>query len=119
MENFGELILGDLLPGINNQTRRARYYSFWAWVLHGFIHDGSASHTQRGFYQWLRGPEAMLIFAHFAHGHATGVAGTNIGGRKWHGGEPETYPLDWESLVSVSGGAYELYYRGPLKNWRR
>ena len=46
MESFGELILESLLPGINNQTRRARYYSFWAWVLHGFIHDESASHTQ-------------------------------------------------------------------------
>lgn len=114
MENFGEQMLGDLLPGINNQTRRARYYSFWAWVLHGFIHDESASHTQRGFYRWLRGPEAMLIFSHFAHGHESGVAGTNLGQPKWQRGKPETYPLDWESLDSVHGGAYELYYRGPL-----
>jgi hypothetical protein len=49
LETVGEAILEDLLPGINNQTRRARYYSFWAWVLHEFIRDEDAVHNQRGF----------------------------------------------------------------------
>lgn len=118
IENFGETVLEDLLPGINNQTRRARYYSFWAWVLHEFnefIKKGpDATHTQQGFYQWLRGPEAMLIFSHLAHGHRTGVWGIQEGRRRWRNGVPETYPLDWKSHASVNGGAYEQYYRGPL-----
>lgn len=49
LETVGEAILEDLLPGINDQTRRARYYSFWAWVLHEFIRDEDAVHNQRGF----------------------------------------------------------------------
>lgn len=37
LETTGEAILEELLPGINTVTRRARYYSFWAWVLREFI----------------------------------------------------------------------------------
>lgn len=115
LETVGEAILEDLLPGINNQTRRARYYSFWAWVLHEFIRDEDAVHNQRGFYEWLRPREDMLILAHLLHGHDTGAAGTNQGKRYWQNGEPEKYPLDWISLTSVKGGAYQLYYRGVLE----
>lgn len=51
IETLSESILADLLPGINNQTRRARYYSFWAWVLHRFIFEPDATHSQMGFYE--------------------------------------------------------------------
>ncbi len=51
LETFSEAILADLVPGINNQTRRARYYAFWAWVLHTFINDPDLDHSQVGFYQ--------------------------------------------------------------------
>ena len=39
IETLSESILSELLPGITNQTRRARYYAFWAWVLRDFIRD--------------------------------------------------------------------------------
>jgi hypothetical protein len=48
LETLSESILSDLLPGINNQTRWARYYSFWAWVLRDFIQDPQANHTHAG-----------------------------------------------------------------------
>ena len=75
IETLSEAILADLLPGINNQTRRARYYSFWAWALHGFIHDPAAIHTQKGFYKWSRGREDTLILAQIAHGCSGAAAG--------------------------------------------
>ena len=49
IETLSEAILADLLPGINNQTRRARYYSFWAWMLRDFIRDAGATHTQEAW----------------------------------------------------------------------
>lgn len=115
LETAGEAILEDLLPGINNGTQRARYYSFWAWVLHEFIRDEDAVHTRQGFYEWLRSREDMLIFTHLLHGHDTGAAGTTQGKKFWRNGEPEEYPLDWKSLTSVDGGAYQLYYTGALE----
>ncbi len=76
LETVAEAMLEDLLPGINNGTQRARYYSFWAWVLYEFIRDEDAVHNQRGFYEWLRPREDMLIFAHLLHDHDKGAAGT-------------------------------------------
>lgn len=115
VETLSEAILSDLLPGINNQTRRARYYSFWAWVLRDFILDPDAKHTQAGFYAWLRQREDALILAYLAHGCGGGAAGTEQGNRVWGGGEANSYPLDWKSLLSVDGGGYQLYYRGALQ----
>jgi hypothetical protein len=115
IETLSEGILADLLPGINNQTRRARYYSFWAWVLRDFILDSDVTHTQANFYEWLRRREAVLILAYLSHGCSGGAAGTAQGFEVWSNGEPGFYPLEWKSLLSVDGGGYELYYRGALQ----
>lgn len=115
IETLSEGILADLLPGINNQTRRARYYSFWAWMLRDFILDQDASHTQAGFYEWLRRREDALILANLAHGCEGRAAGTDQGDKVWAGGGAASYPLDWKSLLSVDGGSYQLYYRGALE----
>lgn len=115
IETLSEGILADLLPGINNQTSRARYYSFWAWVVHDFILDPTTTHTQAAFYEWLRRREDTLILAYLAHGCAGGSAGAQQGGGVWQGGALEAYPIDWKSLLSVDGGGYQLYYRGALQ----
>lgn len=115
IETLSEGILADLLPGVNNQTHRARYYSFWAWVLRDFILDPDVVHTQANFYEWLRRREAVLILAYLSHGCGGGAAGTEQGSGVWRDGEPASYPLEWKSLLSVDGGGYELYYRGALQ----
>ena len=114
IETHGELILTHLLPGINNQTSRARYYSFWAWCLRDFIEDPNAGHTRQGFYEWMRPRDDMLILAFLAHGHESGIAGTEAGKKAWDKGEKESYSLTWPSMRTAKGGAYERYYRGPL-----
>ncbi len=103
IETLSEGILADLLPGINNQTRRARYYSFWAWMLHDFIYDKDATHTQAGFYQWLHRREDALILAYLSHGCGGGAAGTDQGNQRWEDGKATSYPLGWKSLLSVDG----------------
>lgn len=115
IETQGEAILADLLPGINNQTSRARYYSFWAWVVRDFILDPTIAHTQAALYQWLRRREDTLILAYLAHAHPGGAAGAQQGGEIWDGGKPDGYPIDWKSMQSVDGGGYQLYYRGALQ----
>ena len=78
IETLSESILSDLLPGINNATRRARYYSFWAWVLRDFILDPDTIHTQSSFTEWLRRREAVLILANLSHGCGGDVAGSML-----------------------------------------
>ncbi len=101
--------------GINNQTRRARYYSFWAWALNEFRNDENAEHNnQQGFYKWARNREDVLILAYLLHNCGGGIAGTMQAAPIWAEGEPASYSVTWPSLLSVKGGAYELYYRGAL-----
>ncbi len=127
LETAGGAILEDLLPGINTLTSRARYYSFWAWVLHEFIkaHEEFAEGhespdndllgiTQQDFWRWLRPREDMLILAYLAHGHTTGAVGTDQGHLVWDSGRREEYPLDWKSLAA-NGGAYQANYSGALE----
>ena len=115
LEALGQTILDDLLPGINNQTRRARYYSFWAWVLRDFILDSNTTHTQTGFYEWLHKRENTLILANLSHGCEGRAQGVDQGRKYWQDGELESYSLNWKSLLSVDGGGYELYYKGVLQ----
>jgi hypothetical protein len=50
-----------LLPGITNVTERARYYSFYPWVLHRFAQNSSASYLT--WCQWLRRLDFAYAFA--------------------------------------------------------
>ena len=68
LETLSESILANLLPGINNQTRRARYYSFWAWVLRDSILDAGTTYTQEGLYEWLRRRDEVLTLVYLTHG---------------------------------------------------
>jgi hypothetical protein len=115
IETASTTILEGLLPGINTVTNRARYYSFFAWVLHEFIRADLPSHTQRDFFEWLRPREDLLILAHLSHGHQSGAVGTDRGSEVWGDGEQDAYPLDWRSLASSSGGAYQANYSGALE----
>lgn len=116
IETLSETILADLLPGINNQTHRARYYSFWAWALHGFINDLDVQpHTQDKFWEWLRGREGTLILAYLAHGCGGRFTGATMGANVWEGGEKELFAINWKALPSTDGGSYQQYYRGALE----
>lgn len=116
IETLSETITADLMPGINNATRRARYYSFWAWALNDFINDQNAHHTQNKFWEWSRNREDVLILAYLAHNCNSGLAGTTIGSKVWKEGSELSYDVTWKSLESVEGGSYQLYYRGVLED---
>lgn len=121
IETAGEAMLDGLLPGINTVTSRARYYSFFAWALNEFIRaheateDDPLGHTQAHFYEWLRPRENVLILAYLSHGHRSGAVGTDQGRERWQDGRLEEYALDWRSLTSARGGAYEANYSGALE----
>jgi len=61
-------IYGDLLPGITNQTNRARYYSFYPWLLTEFEKRGWRSDEQLRL--MLRRAECLLTLISLTHGHS-------------------------------------------------
>lgn len=74
-----------LLPGITNVTDRARYYSFYPWVLHRFAQNSSITHAELDWCQWLRELDFTYALASVAYQlsneirntAATAVVGSN------------------------------------------
>src|SRR4030095_3386246 len=65
-------IYGNLLPGITNVTDRARYYSFYPWVLHRYAQGRPERTNRAGWLTWFRRLEfayaiACAAWEAFAH----------------------------------------------------
>jgi len=70
-----EAIYKQLLPGITNVTDRARYYSFYPWLLWAFErHDGKL--RRRPFFHTLR--RADCLFTLIAGRHDSEGEGGNV-----------------------------------------
>lgn len=65
-------IYGRLLPGITNVTDRARYYSFYPWLIWAFDQAGFAKYDD-GFIERFR--RADCLFSLIAERHAVAVGG--------------------------------------------
>src|ERR1017187_1871473 len=51
-----------MLPGLTNVTERARYYTFYPWVLHRFAQEEPKERSKRTWRTWFR----SLDFAYAA-----------------------------------------------------
>jgi hypothetical protein len=127
-----------LLPGITNVTDRARYYSFYPWVLDRYARSGP---TQRGRIEWLnwiRRFDFAFCMASVAHEIASGTfdaAATAVVGadtaRRLLRGVRENSVIDVRSAadLGVSGrvpkknayfqnneGGLGQYYKGSLRD---
>lgn len=105
-----------LIPGIITTTDRARYYSFYAWVLHRFINAPGSSRLLKDF----RGPfykrhEVALILGVFGHHKdretVGGLVGSGINNFKvrtwWEAGDPVS--LDTHYFENKLGGFGQYY----------
>jgi len=62
-ENVGVIMLDKLLAGISNITFRARYHSFFAWVLYRFFEHSQQKKTYRNFRQYLKRKSLVFLYA--------------------------------------------------------
>jgi len=128
-------IYAALLPGITNVTDRARYYSFYPWVLHRYAQRLPARSDRRAWLSWFR----RLDFAYAAAcaaweasgktgAHATAVVGVDAARRLVAGGGAKGKVdlrslADLDNLGKVPSGAYfknpegglGQYYKVPLE----
>jgi hypothetical protein len=105
-----------LTPGFTGQTYRARYYSFWTWVIDEFRRTTSIKHNSRTFTEYLRRHENAMLLAYMAHGCDTSAVGVEQASTKWDGGTHDEYDVaNWQALPSVSSGAYGQRFSAPLQ----
>jgi len=124
-----------MLPGLTNVTERARYYSFYPWVLHRFAQDGPKERTKLTWRTWFR----TLDFAYaaaciaFEHEIQLGSGSSIVGADKasilvagkgagikvdllsaCHVDEKGSVPADGAYFKNPEGG-YGQYYKGPFR----
>lgn len=105
-----------LIPGIITTTDRARYYSFYAWVLHRFINLPSSSRLLKDF----RGPfykrhEVAFILGSYSHHKDREIIGGLVGSGSnnakvrswWDTGDPVS--LDTHYFQNSLGGFGQYY----------
>lgn len=105
-----------LIPGIITQTNRARYYSFYAWVLHRFINSDQGNRIMRNFRgKFFKRHEVALILAAYRH-HLDGESIRNLVGAGtnnikvrswWETGDPVSLDVNY---FKNSLGGFGQYY---------
>lgn len=110
-----------LIPGVITSTNRARYYSFYAWVLYRFITLPGSSRLLKDFRgEFFRRHELALILGAYSHhietGGATGVVGSGNSNNKvkdyWAESDPVS--LDKNYFKNQLGG-FGQYYRTTMQ----
>jgi hypothetical protein len=124
-----------MLPGLTNVTERARYYSFYPWVLHRFAQDGPKERSKRTWRTWFRSLDFAYAAACAAHeqqnqlGSGSSIVGADKAGTLVAGNQPGTMidlssacGLDENGNVPATGayfknpeGGFGQYYKGPLR----
>ena len=63
-------IYGQLLPGITNVTDRARYYSFYPWMIRAF-EETSSKKSYENLREWVRRSDCLFTLIGLRHGQQT------------------------------------------------
>jgi hypothetical protein len=108
------MLTDSLLTGIITTTDRARYYSFYTWVLWHIEQEENS--TQYGqFVQAFRRREAVMALATLASGPELSPVGVEVvRGQLDRGRQSGEYRCDFKVLPSNNMGGYGQYYGGSL-----
>lgn len=109
---FISIAIADTLQsGVTSITPRARYWSFFAWVLHDFIQNYQDEKSLKNFKLYLQRQEWFFILANIAEAEERGavtqaLVGSTKGYEHWKKNELE-YLV--EEYVKNSFGGYAVY----------
>jgi len=120
MNRVTDRLLNDLLLGITTVTPRARYYSFYTWVVHSIGQQKSTSFQQ--FRSQFYDMERAFMMACVAHEHDdagqgrnhNAISGSEKGRRIWNESR-ERISMDFSYFGHRLGG-YGQYYQGSISN---
>ena len=114
IRSVGISIADRLQSGITSITPRARYWSFFAWVLYDFIENGRVEKTMLNFKQHLKRQEWYFILANIAdaeakHSKTHELIGSTKGIEIWNRNQDPIIPKP--DYVKNALGGYGTYRR--------
>lgn len=124
-----------LLPGLTNVTERARYYSFYPWIIHRYAQEGPSVRTKEAWWNWFRPLDFAYAVACIAHEFQLGGdLGSSVVGavkaRELVKEQPASAIIDFGGLTAIAAsgkptedgayfknpeGGFGQYYKNPLK----
>lgn len=112
IRSVGISMADHLQSGITSITPRARYWSFFAWVLHDFIQNFSGDKSIINFKDFLKKQEWFYILANIADAEANGVntkgvIGSTQGQAIWK--KPKDLFEPDASYIQNNFGGYSTY----------
>lgn len=125
-------LYGQLLPGITNVTDRARYYSFYPWVVWAFERR-YPDHSVDEFRRVLRRAECLFALIAIRHARVVGDGDDGLHGRAMVGRDKllrikeDVEAFSLEDYATLDGpnryfknklGGLGQYYFGPLRDLR-
>lgn len=122
-------LYGQLLPGITNVTDRARYYSFYPWLLWSFERRYT-DHSVDEFRRVLRRAECLFALIAIRHAREAGYGDDGLHGQAMIGRDKllrieENSTFSLEDYATLDGpnryfknklGGLGQYYFGPLRD---
>jgi len=127
-----EALYAQLLPGITNVTERARYYSFYPWLLRAF-EQRYRDHSPDAFRRFLRRAECLFALIAIRHARVAGDQDDALHGLGMVGRlallriPPDTKSFELEDYAGLEArnryfqnklGGLGQYYFGPLRDLR-
>ncbi|MDN4073337.1 hypothetical protein [Fictibacillus terranigra] len=112
IRNVGILIADYLQSGVTSITPRARYWSFFAWVLYDFIQNVPEEKTIKNFKSFLKKQEWYFILANYAEALERGAITHDVIGiqkaiEEWR--KPQDAFEQKSNYVQDSFGGYGTY----------
>lgn len=112
IKNVAIVMADRLQSGITSITPRARYWSFFAWVLHDFIQHGKDL-SLKSFQHFLKRQEWFFVLANMAEAKERGastnqVMGVAVAEELWNQTELDFLPFQVDYLQDSYGG-YSVY----------
>ena len=123
-----------LLPGLTNVTERARYYSFYPWIIHRYAQEGPEERTKDAWWNWFRPLDFGYAVACLAHEFELGQdLGSSVVGavkaRELIKEQAPTATIDFGDFTAIDAfgkptkdgayfknpeGGFGQYYKNPL-----
>lgn len=124
-----------LLPGLTNVTERARYFSFYPWIVHRYAHEGPSTRTKEAWWNWFRLLDFAYAIACIAYESDLGKdLGSSVVGavkaRELVKDQTTSAIIDFKRLTAINAsgkptknggyfknpeGGFGQYYKTPLK----
>ncbi|WFR59895.1 hypothetical protein QA584_12680 [Anaerocolumna sp. AGMB13025] len=103
-----------LQSGITSVTPRARYWSFYTWVLYDFIFNTNIKKTENNLKAYMKRQEWYFILSNIAYGREirkepSSLQGIRVGNQVWNENpDAQTFDLN-DKYISNAFGGYGVY----------